>query len=209
MLISILGYPYNQMQFYSAHGINDLGSYSRCQQDLGHAADYAVLNFNFSHLPLVLHFGLCLPRECDQQHVDILNRDITNLVNSAYISLAKSVDIETDYTKNWTRFQVNILKTDEDLEVWRSDTQTGFIIIMILTSCFLLFFCMIPTVFHTWKKVSSDSGSKQIRVLNQNPNDSNVEGNNGNNINGTIANMSYEKTKATYLNAQSSQDLLL
>lgn len=52
------------MVMSSTHGINDLGSKSLCKEDqtLKDISDFSVLNINATHLPVVLHFGLCLPK---------------------------------------------------------------------------------------------------------------------------------------------------
>ena len=72
MLISIFEYPYSQMVFYSAHYLNDLGSYRYC--DTIDGADYITLHLNISQLPTTLWGGFCVPKECKQVEYDALNK---------------------------------------------------------------------------------------------------------------------------------------
>ena len=54
-----------QMVQTSIHGINDLGSMKECEN--GSMADFAAfsaLKFNFTHSPISLISGICLPKEC-------------------------------------------------------------------------------------------------------------------------------------------------
>jgi hypothetical protein len=109
MTINILEYPYDQMTLNSVHGINDLGSFTQCSGTLGDYADYGVLNLNISHLPVVLHFGLCLPKACHEKDLMRTNEGFTNLLNALY----SNVDFETNFTKKWSKFEFNIVKSNE------------------------------------------------------------------------------------------------
>ncbi|CDW83385.1 UNKNOWN [Stylonychia lemnae] len=215
MLINFLQYPYDQMELYSLKGINDLGSYSKCQQNLGQYSDYSTLNFNLSHLPLILHFGLCLPKECKQANLDKFNEAITDTINNAWIGLSNITNVESDYTKNWTRFQVQVLKTDEVLSSWRDETKIGCIIMLILASVFMLIFCFIPSLLHTKDKLinfKNPQANEQVlqnssEVLSsQNHDNQSIHNNNINNsLFSTQGNMLNDKTKITVEKFNSSR----
>eukprot|EP00347_Sterkiella_histriomuscorum_P018864 403343880 len=163
MLINFLEYPYDQMQLYSFKNVNDLGSYSRCQNDLGTFSDFAVMNFNLSHLPLVLHFGVCMPKECKQVNVNELNSGVTNLINNVWQTLANTTNVETDYTKNWTQFQVQIIKVNEEMDSQRSQTRAGYIICIVLAVILGFSLCLIPTLIHTKDKMKKEAHKPELQ----------------------------------------------
>ena len=134
-----------------------------------------MMNLNVSHLPLNLHFGLCLPKECSQDNIDLLNRGVTNFLNNGWKTLQNFTNVETDLTKNWTTFQVQILKVDAKLIDQRESTAVGFVIVLALTCTMTFLFCLVPTVLHSTDKViesvksvefKGDSGSVQIAPEN-------------------------------------------
>lgn len=51
------------MSFFSAKGINDIGSRKGCE-NMGNGSTYVMLNFNLSSMPVILRQGICLPAEC-------------------------------------------------------------------------------------------------------------------------------------------------
>ena len=65
MLTEMLSYPYDQMtSIYGARFINDLGSYQGCKELGPEHADFTVMNFNLSRLPIIVGFGFCMPAQC-------------------------------------------------------------------------------------------------------------------------------------------------
>eukprot|EP00347_Sterkiella_histriomuscorum_P013100 403366020 len=125
MLINFLEYPYDQMQLYSFKNVNDLGSYSRCQNEL--------------------------------------NSGVTNLINNVWQTLANTTNVETDYTKNWTQFQVQIIKVNEEMDFQRSQTRAGYIICIILAVILGFSLCLIPTLIHTKDKMKKEAHKPDLQ----------------------------------------------
>ena len=75
MLIQLFEYPYNQMTFYSAKYLNDLGSKKECTgPSLEQWGEYLTVHLNISQLPTTLWGGFCVPVECKQEGYDRLNQ---------------------------------------------------------------------------------------------------------------------------------------
>ncbi len=69
------------MTFYSAHYLNDLGSYEYCTKDgLDNYADYVTLHLNLTRLPTTLWGGFCVPVECKQVDFDFVNKEINKFI---------------------------------------------------------------------------------------------------------------------------------
>ena len=82
MLIKLFEYPYNQMTFYSAKYLNDLGSKKECGGTLNQWGEYLTVHLNVSQMPTTVWGGFCVPVECNQAGYDRLNQQIHGLIST-------------------------------------------------------------------------------------------------------------------------------
>ncbi|CDW76528.1 UNKNOWN [Stylonychia lemnae] len=164
-LINFRSFPYDQMFMYSGQNVNQLGDYHECQYNIENKTDFTLLSFNVSHLPLTIYLGACMPKECTQDEYDIFKRGFNNLFTRTYLKIQETTLVESDVIKNWTRVEMNIAKTKEEIEDWKEETLIGFYSCIIFLILFLLLFSIIPCLIHSFSKIQeSIHHSKSIKI---------------------------------------------
>ena len=147
MLIDFLRPPYSLMvQQYGARFINDLGSYTGCQQVEG--ASFIVANFNLSRLPILVGFGVCLPEECGRREYEAVSEVVSSGLTSMYQRLYNATHFETHFTKSFTTIELSLHHSDEVRQYWKDTQAVAFTVFLGFLVTFLLAFSVIPTGYH-------------------------------------------------------------
>lgn len=134
---------------YGGMFINDLGSFHMCRE-LGFS-DYGLFSANITRVPLTLWYGSCLPTECTQSDFQEVTKTMSGSLTALYQIFAPQND-SAGVFHPWTTVEVKVIKTDEQLESWRSNTKTGFIMITMVAIPVLILLGLIPTIYHTCLK---------------------------------------------------------
>jgi hypothetical protein len=111
MLMNLTYFPYELMTMYGSMQLNDLGSYTECKRLPD--SDYAVISLNFSHSPLTLFFGACMPQECIQSDYWAVTKATTDLITGLYRSIIGNATPTEGTFRSWTEISVTVRKTDE------------------------------------------------------------------------------------------------
>jgi hypothetical protein len=152
MLMNLTYFPYELMTMYGTMQLNDLGSYEECKKLPD--AEYAVISLNFSHSPLTIFFGACMPQECIQSDYWAVTKATSDLVTGLYRAFLGGANPTTGTFRNWTEISITVRKTDEIVEVWQEGSQTGFIAYMVIVVPLLLLISVIPSIYHILKRRS-------------------------------------------------------
>ena len=129
--------PQQQMASTSLHGINDLGSMKECEHGtMADFASYSALKLNFTHSPISLISGICLPKECSQSQLTKFGDNTSILMNTVLRKVAKALDIfHFDYNDptNWgwinpdTEFTITMTQSLNAETEWQDSVRIGFI----------------------------------------------------------------------------------
>ncbi|TNV84519.1 hypothetical protein FGO68_gene10143 [Halteria grandinella] len=148
-LYNLTQYPYDVMTMYGFMMINDLGSYSECQKL--EMAEYAMVTVNITHVPLMIYFGTCLPKQCTQTDLQRGGDALAGAFNEIYSLFAPKVD-GTGTFHPWTRFNFTVRRQQEMQDQWLENTQAGFTLSMFIFIPMLLLLFFVPTAYHIYIK---------------------------------------------------------
>lgn len=153
-LISYLEYPYNRMNEYAFHQIMEMGYHDACQAIGG---DFVVLNSNITHLIGMARMGLCMPKECSQEHYDVVVNGMLSQVNGFLDYLSDYYNhpvLHGAFIREWTRVGMTLTKSDDYTADWQERTASGVLPMTLLLSATVLF-VIFANVFkyYRYKKV--------------------------------------------------------
>jgi hypothetical protein len=117
-------YPHNAMNEGAANDLDDIGQMGYCNSLP--SAEYAVSSFNVTSLPILVRFGMCLPKECAQADYNKAGVAITNVVDPIFIGVLNSAC--PGCFPDFEAFQFFYRKTNEYVATWQGSEETGMII---------------------------------------------------------------------------------
>lgn len=160
------------MKIHSSHAIQDLGSYLECRNMMNQhdesLADYVVLNVNLSHVPIVMHFGQCMPKNCSQTEYDHalykVSKVLSKVYQDNYYNMFTPEAEKISMIKSWTNISLRIIKTDSWIEEWNNQYQVQYVLTMIFTVVLLVSLCLIPNIYHSYTRAMGIDEPKQSPV---------------------------------------------
>lgn len=151
---------YSKMVSSSMHDLDDLGSQYLCDSgDMSEWATYTTMMLNITHMPTALISGLCMPKACTPEALYALSDDATNKINNFLAKLQHKfgmfnfTDQTTGFIRNFTEVQFTLTESDVQLAQWRDSLRAGFILALLLVSCFLTLFFLLPNVYLLTRRV--------------------------------------------------------
>jgi hypothetical protein len=82
--------PYKEMFLNSFKNVNDIGNYQACI-DSGNS-DYHLLTLNLTQLPIILHMGSCLPKECTHKDIKRSADQISSFLYATIHPLTEDIE---------------------------------------------------------------------------------------------------------------------
>lgn len=110
---------YGRMLLYSFTDIGDMGDYAGCKA-LSDVATYNVIQLNVTNLPFNVRFGVCLPRECDQQMMASAGAAISSTLSGVASKLAAALKIDL-----LIKFNVGVQVSFTQPDAWAETQQNN------------------------------------------------------------------------------------
>ena len=126
---------YSKMLMYSFTDVGDMGNYEGCK-GLSDIAAYNVLQLNVTNLPVDIRFGLCLPKECNQDMMTNAGNVISSTLSGVVSKLATTLNIDLMVKYNFG-VQFTFTQPDAWNETQSNDNSTaayivgGFLVVFV------------------------------------------------------------------------------
>jgi len=175
MTYDLFSSPYDQMLVNSGKDINDLGFPDRCRQ-MYNSPMFYIMTVGVQQLPLSLKLGMCLPRECTTEVMDVAMQELTTTSNLILGPIIKDIPVKLP-TSIVPVFEFHAINSEKWVDEQRTQNSTyayiamGVLAILIIfTIVGSIYFELTHESYPTTEKVEEDSFNENFerKLMSQN-----------------------------------------